>query len=152
MYAGQKCKVDLRSCFGKHCKRRGWRLALDEIDYFEYGQDHDLAIEEVWLTVCAGLPRVCNYDAIVMTPPCSACTRLRHENSRGQATAPLRYTIHPWGFPRLTGTGEHVVRMGNTDVGSCSDTIELIADEPAAFLLEHPEDLGRAQLSDPASI
>ena len=88
LYSGKSRRVNLRSCLQKLCNANDIKLHMDEIDYNESGAEHDLSEDAVWLKIKCKLTPVCLYDIIIMTPPCSTWTRLRHANWRGPALAP----------------------------------------------------------------
>ena len=66
--------------------------------------------------------------------------------------APVRDKTHPWGFPWLEGERLRLARLGNILVERCIEVFNLLEGTMCITLLEFPEDMGRAQLGDPASI
>ncbi len=81
--------------------------------------------------------------AVLMSPPCGTWSRAPWANVFGPR--PLRSAGHPWGFPWLEGDRLRKVSASNSMIQLCIDVLIIIqsGNFAIAFLLEHPEDLGK---------
>jgi hypothetical protein len=128
LFSGKQRQIDVKSCLRRHCDLASRKVEITEIDYNQYGADHDMTNEQVWAWLKAKLVSPCHFDMVLMTPPCSTWTRLRHANWRGLAMAPLRDSSHPWGFPWLEGSRLRLAQAGNILVERCIQIIDILAD------------------------
>ena len=91
------------------------------------------------------------FKVVIMTPPCSTFSRARNSNSWGPP--PVRSKKFPWGYPWLSGRHLQGVTTANLFVRQTLEGCLAAHTAGAAFLAEHPEDLGTTDdLQQPASI
>ena len=148
-YCGKHRRGDIGECIRKCAEEAQLRVKVDEIDLCRGGVAHDLTDTEIVRSlrkkVCLG-----DYSAVIATPPCNTHSRAVFANRRGPR--PLRSKQHPGGIPGLPKHLKDKVTLADqliaVALALCSDA----ATHQVPFLAEHPEDLGRAQLGDPASI
>ena len=109
---------------------------------------HDLyddeKLEEISKRVKQG-----DFDAIIMSPPCSTWSRAVWSSKIGPR--PVRSRDFPHGFPWLKGELKEKAEIGSKWVMRCAEVLE-IAPPYTACAWEHPEDLGRSRNGVPASV
>ena len=132
LFAGAKRKSDMRSLL----EAAGWSIV--EFDILR-GKDHDLSVKSISDKVLS-LIRAGTFAALLVSPPCDTYTRAKFSPN---GPPPCRNAKFLRGFPWLTGSRLHTVRIAN----SLSDfaflaAIAQVATQPGWLFLEFPEDLG----------
>ena len=90
------------------------------------------------------------WDVILVTPPCNTFSRVRFVQP---GPKPVRSRLYPLGFPWLSNELRNLADQGNVFVSFSFEICQAALDVHSAFLLEHPEDLGRTKSGHvPASI
>lgn len=127
-------------------KKWGTQVNIEMVDIVR-SEAHDLSKEEVRESFRRRL-RAGEFEAVVITPPCSTWTRVRMANFRGPR--PVRDMQHPWGFPWLSHHGKEEADLGSLLVLVLIDFVTLVGAHPVSrqgfrvvLFGEHPEDLGR---------
>ena len=91
------------------------------------------------------------WRVVICTPPCHTHSRARYANTHGPA--PVRSKRWPLGFPWLSGKALEETRLANLLIDRTFEICNAASTASAAFLIEHPEDLGLTASNDqPASI
>ena len=91
------------------------------------------------------------FQVVIVTPPCNTHSRAVWANSDGPK--PVRSRSHPLGFPWLQGKLLAKCRMANLFIEKSIEASTIAHAAGAAFLWEHPEDLGvTSHGGNPASI
>ena len=86
--------------------------------------------------------RAKEFDAILLSPPCSTFSRAPWANFKGPR--PVRSAAKPRGFDQLTVAERDRCILGNIFADFTWEVVELAIDVHVSFLLlEQPEDLGR---------
>lgn len=83
---------------------------------------------------------VCNYSALLASPPCNMFTRVQFANDFGPK--PCRTNIFPRGLPNLSKLRSRTVELGNILADCTFDAVEAILVSDGAIFVEFPEDLG----------
>ena len=148
LFAGRARWGDIRHHLHKLARQCGARLHMEEFD-IERADDHDLSAGPLWEEIMEKL-RAGGHDVLVLAPPCEDFTRVKYSLSEGPP--PSRSKEHPRGFPGLQGEARRKAASANLLVDRSLEAAEAAHEAGAAFLLEHPEDLGRAPGGFPASI
>ena len=148
LFAGPSRKADIRASLEVLCSARGMLLELSEIDLC-YGAEHDMSDEVQWLKVKARIDAG-EFDTVLITPPCSTWSRAPWANRKGPK--PVRSRAYPWGYPWLRGGQKRKAELGSLLVRRALEAARSAWMAGSAFLLEHPEDLGRVPAGEPASI
>lgn len=122
---------------------------MEEFDILR-DKAQDLTLENVWSKLWS---RIINgdFDCIILAPPCNTFSRARH-NVSCPGPKPLRLLEYPRGFPWLKESDFDKVRVANLLVDRSFDICEACVKQDIGFLLEHPEQLGVAHGTIPASI
>ena len=120
---------------------------MTEIDLV-LGETYDMFDDTKWKEVAEKI-RAGDYDAIIMSPPCSTWSRAVWSNKLGPK--PIRSRQFPYGFPWLKGDLKEKAEIGSKLVLRCVEVLE-IAPVDTICVWEHPEDLGRSRNGTPASV
>ena len=112
------------------------------------GDSHDMYDDQKWEEIAERI-RQGDWDAIIMSPPCSTWSRAVWSNKLGPR--PVRSRDFPHGFPWLVGELKEKADIGTTLVMRCIEVLE-IAPSATVCVWERPEDLGRARNGVPANI
>ena len=142
LFSGKKRKNSVASFLKKMASKQGFTVTVTEVD-IRSGKRNDLtrpAVQARWLQLLSkGV-----FDALVVTPPCSTYSRACWANEEGPF--PLRSSVHPRGFPWLTGGRRMKAEFGNILADFAFEAMRrqlLHAGRPA--YMEQPEDLGTPQ-------
>ena len=84
--------------------------------------------------------RAQEFDAILLSPPCSTFSRAPWANFKGPR--PVRSAAKPRGLDKLTAAERDRCIMGNIFADFTWEVVELAIEVHISFLLEQPEDLG----------
>ena len=149
VFAGKQRQSDV----GHHLRRMQEQnliaLNLLELDLLR-SPDHDVLQADFWADTMQKVDSG-HYNVVIMTPPCNTHSRARHSQSPGPK--PLRSKRYPKGYPWLEGRQLATVQQANAFVSMTWDTCRRAHLAKAAFLVEHPEDLGATKDGElPASI
>jgi hypothetical protein len=125
-----------------------------EVNVFEVdllrSPDHDVTVRVFWDSILARI-KLKEWQVVIVTPPCNTHSRARNANNWGPP--PVRSKLYPYGYPWLTGVHLQEVELANLFVELTFEACDAAHSVEAAFLIEHPEDLGAtADLQQPASI
>ena len=90
------------------------------------------------------------FDAAIITPPCNTHSRALFANKWGPR--PYRSRRYPMGFPWLEGAIKAKIETANKLIEVAFRLAEAAYRGNTPYIIEHPEDLGKAQLGYPASI
>ena len=143
LFSGTHRQSSFASNMEELAKEANLRVTVVEVD-IELGEEHDLSKDEVkqmWLSrIASG-----EFDAVVVTPPCSTYSRVRMANMRGPP--PLRSKDFPYGFPWLRNHLKKQAELGTCLVDFTMEVFRVVveAEEQGKSVLafsEHPEDLG----------
>ena len=113
-------------------------------------EEQNLELDDVWCTVVERI-KARAYDVVAVTPPCSTWSRATFKDG---GPSPVRDRDHPWGLPTLRpgSTAKAKCDSGSLLVQRSLQACRLAHKVDAAYLLEHPEDLGMAPRGLPASL
>ena len=147
LFAGKPRKWDMRECLTQLGLHQGVDIQVDCVDV-QRKPRIDLSKtakrDKLLKAIRAGA-----YDAILLSPPCSAFSRAPWANFRGPR--PVRSYAKPRGFDALTGPERRHCILGNIFADFAWEETDI-----AFALLEQPEDLGAmsygAQASDRSSV
>ena len=147
LFSGAPRKSDVRSCIQQLCIAKGVELEMVEVDLI-LGDGHDLNDDEKWEEIAKRIKQG-DFDAIIMSPPCSTWSRAVWSNKIGPR--PVRSRDFPHGFPWLKGELKEKAAIGSKLVLRCVEVLD-IAPPYTVCVWEHPEDLGRSRNGVPASV
>ena len=102
-----------------------------------------------------GQIRSSEFDIVVLSPPCGSWSRANWANDDGPK--PCRDQAQPWGFPSQKAHQQRRADAGNEFIHFSTVAIRRAQQvRTKGFVvravLEHPEDLGRMDKGEPASI
>ena len=138
VFSGIRRKANLKYWLGLGGKTASMDIVVEEVDVL-HGSEHDLLNEDVWRKL-RGRIKAGEFDAIVISPPCSTYSRSRL-NKRG-GPPPLRSRKYPWGFPWLAGKRRDKIENANALIRITLEVLSIAGDLHIPFVLEFPEDLG----------
>ena len=144
VFAGAPRKADVRSFLEELARRFEFTLTLYEVDLLRC-ETHDVTDTRFFEDLLKQ-----DFDAYMISPPCSTWSRARNANKKGPPV--LRSNVCPWGFPWLRGTSKDQAELGNELIRCAFKLIETAISRHALWLLEHPEDLGNSRSGWPGSI
>ena len=138
----------------KLCEKDGYGLQVYEVDVLIGGSEHDLLdkeTQESWL----GRLESGEFDCVFLLPPCGTCSQANWAN--GDGPKPCRNRRHPWGIPYARAGAQRRAASGNEFIHFSIRAITTARTAKkkgcvARCILEHPEDLGRMDRGEPASI
>ena len=87
----------------------GAKVRVEMIDIVR-SEAHDLSKNEVRESFKTRI-QAGEFEAVIVTPPCSTWTRVRMANQRGPR--PVRDMQHPWGFPWLSNGAKQEADLGS---------------------------------------
>lgn len=149
LFAGAERKSDLEDCLKQLQAEYDIEVECNSIDLVR-GKDHDILEDQVWPKLRKDIQES-KYNAVIITPPCNTFSRARHSSVPGPR--PVRSRKYPYGFPWLFGSSKRKVQEANRFVEIMVEGFREAAKVQAAYLGEHPEDLGVAASGElPASI
>lgn len=150
-FAGVLRKFDIRFWMEQLCTKHKFRLHMVEVDLLRPGSNNDLAIES---TQTEWLDKLGNFNAVLVTPPCSSYSRATWANNRGPC--PVRSALFPRGFPWLNSTNKARAELGNILCDFCWTVLERVHSIKTqcniSSFAEHPEDLGRVRHREPGAV
>lgn len=149
VFAGQKRKSDVGEQLADLQRQGAINLEILELDLLR-SEAHDVLQEEFWEATMKKLDAGF-YKVLIITPPCNTHSRAR--NSGAPGPPPVRSKRYPKGFPWLSGRLLRETVQANKFVELTFSSCRRAHKANAAFLIEHPDDLGAAADGDmPASI
>lgn len=150
-FAGIIRKFDVRFWLQQLCDKHNFILEMEEVDLLRPGNSCDLAIvstQESWIA------RLSEFNAVLVTPPCSSFSRATWANNRGPT--PVRSASFPRGFPWLSEAGKRRANLGNIlcdfNWAVLEEIQKIRAVRNVVAFSEHPEDLGRIRNRGPADV
>ena len=148
LFAGKKRWGDIKCHLLKMTKAYGIRLVMDEFDVLR-SEGHDLTDGKTWEEIMERIESGL-YHTVLMAPPCEDFSRAKFSLMPGPP--PARSKEHPRGYPGLAAGQWEATARANLLVDRALEAAAAAHKAGAAFLLEHPEDLGRRPKGNPASI
>ena len=153
-FAGVKRKASVAEELRKLCEKDGHGLQVYEVDVLIGGSEHDLLdkeTQESWL----GRLEAGEFDCVLLSPPCGTWSRANWAN--GDGPKPCRNRRHPWGIPYARAGAQRRAASGNEFIHFSIRAITAAKTAKGKgrlvrCILEHPEDLGRMERGEPASI
>ena len=149
LFAGPERHADIRFHLKQLADSQGIKLCMEEFDILR-DKAQDLTLEDVWSKLWKRI-NAGEFDFIILAPPCNTFSRARH-NITCPGPKPLRLIEYPRGFPWLKESDLSKVKVANLLVDRSFEICKVCVDLNIGFLLEHPEQLGRAHGTVPASI
>ena len=150
-FAGPARKGDLKFWLQEICEEKHIVLQMHEFDLLRGGPGNDLSIlgvQQHWIN------RLEEFNAVVVTPPCSTFSRAPWANSMGPV--PVRSARYPDGFPWLSNQLRSKAVLGNSLVQFHWDCLQRVHQLQNHLNItgfgEHPEDLGRVRGKGPGDI
>ena len=149
VFAGKHRRSDVGDLLKREESAGKISLHVLELDLLR-SEEHDVTDETFWSSIIARV-EAAEFQVVICTPPCNTHSRARNSNRAGPP--PLRSKRWPLGFPWLEGSHKREVEQANSFVDKTFQICRSAHKAAAAFLLEHPEDLGAVtDGSAPASI
>lgn len=149
VFAGAARKSDLEDCLKELQQEFNLTIECESIDLAR-GDSHDVLGKDLWPTKLQQIKQG-YYQAVVITPPCNTHSRARHSLTPGPP--PVRSRLYPYGYPWLFGVMKKKVEQANRFIEIMIEGFKEAAKAKAAYLGEHPEDLGVAASGElPATI
>ena len=112
--------------------------------------EHDVTVAAFWNSIIIQI-KDRMWAVVVVTPPCNTHSRARNANHAGPP--PVRSKAFPYGYPWLSGLHLQEVTLANHFIDITFEACEAAFSVGAAFLIQHPEDLGAtSDFQQPASI
>ena len=161
LFSGTQRKSSVTSVLQELCHQKGIQCVVHDID-IQNSPEWDLAKGSVQQSLLQRI-KAGEFDAVLITPPCSTWSRVRGANCRGPPM--IRSRQYVWGFPWLSGRHMKDAELGNLLIHFMLDVMETLEQHPISangktviVFGERPEDLGVAyreedgMLMDPASI
>ena len=149
IFAGGHRKSDVGDILEQMNVKGLIKLHILEVDLLR-SPEHDVTAVEFWNSL---VKRVLDreFNIVIATPPCNTHSRARNANKSGPP--PIRSKEFPFGFPWLSGSYLASAQQANRFIEQTFEICRAGHSVQAAFLIEHPEDLGRTiDGSSPASI
>ena len=150
LFAGRARKADFTEQITRILKERQCVAIVHEVDLLQ-DQSHDLLDDKTWQHWLSRI-KSGEFGMIIAAPPCHSFSRARHHWRRSPGPRPLRNSLHPFGFPWLSGRNRAVVSENNTLVQRALEACRAATGCNFLWLLEHPEQLGECEGEVPASI
>ena len=161
LFSGAQRKSSVTSVLQHLCHQQGIHCTVHEVD-IQNSPEWDLSKGAVQQPLLQRIKQG-EFDAVLVTPPCSTWSRVRGANCRGPPA--IRSREHPWGFPWLSARHLKDAELGNVLIVFMLDVLETLEAHPHAasgrlviVFGEHPGDLGLIRreedgmLMEPASI
>ena len=140
-FSGVQRKGDVKTFLQMFTKAMNISLVMHEVDLLQ-GPSHDLSIlqsQDEWLQ------KLCNFNIVLCTPPCSNFSRVVWANRNGPH--PVRSARFPAGFPWLSAVDRAKADFHNNLISFLWRVMAKIEDIKgnchSVGFAEHPEDLGR---------
>ena len=149
LFAGPERHADIRFHLKQLADSQGIKLCMEEFDILR-DKAQDLTLEDVWSKLWKRV-NAGEFDFIILAPPCNTFSRARH-NVNCPGPKPLRLIEYPRGFPWLKESDLNKVKVANLLVDRSFEICKVCVNLNIGFLLEHPEQLGLAHGTVPASI
>ena len=152
LFAGAKRKGDFGTELRNAAKERFPKVIVHDIDILRGGARDDLLSKAKRTRLLAKIAAG-EYDMVAASPPCETYSRATFANRMGPR--PSRSKAHPWGLPWLRHGALAKAKAANKLVKFTMEALfaQSASKNRTAFLLEHPENLGRTREGKtPASI
>lgn len=140
LFAGAERKCDIEDCLKQLQAEYKVEVECHSIDLVR-GEDHNILDDQLWPRLRKDIQDR-KYNAVIITPPCNTHSRARHSTVKGPS--PVRSRKYPYGYPWLYGSSKRKVREANRFVEIMVEGFHEAVKVQAAYLGEHPEDLGVA--------
>ena len=142
VFSGKSRKGSVSHWRKKLAKRFSITVEVEMID-IKVRPHLDLTKESVRKRILLKL-QTGNYQAIILSPPCSTFSRAPWSNRKGPR--PVRSYVHHRGLQRLTWSERKKADWGNTLMDFTFKLIQTAINKDVRFILfENPEDLGALQ-------
>ncbi|CAE7826044.1 unnamed protein product [Symbiodinium sp. CCMP2592] len=148
LFAGPTRHSDVKSYLVELSRKHDINLFGLEIDLTR-STGHDLRSTSLWATLSELLKEA---DAVVLAPPCNTFSRARARWRISPGPPPLRSLEYLHGFPWLSDSNRNLVEDANFLVSKSFEFCQLCVEAGVAFIIEHPEQLGKVQHMIPGSI
>ena len=141
IFAGKLRQSDVGGILREFADKGIIALHVLEIDLLR-APDHNVSNEVFWKSLLKRV-RDREFKVVIATPPCNTHSRARHAN--GEGPPPIRSKQFPRGCPWLFGKGKEDADQANKFIEQTLEICFAAFESQAAYLIEHPEDLGRLQ-------